>query len=170
MSNLTLGPILEAHLPTLFKWVNDKEIIDNSNNYKPVHELMHETWYANLAKDKSRFVFSINLDNVLIGTCQLYNVDMINSNAEIQIRIGDTEKRGRGYGGLALKELLNFAFNSLNIHKVYLFVFHINDSAIHLYKKNGFCTDGILRQHSFINGKYLDLICMSLLYKEWLNE
>jgi diamine N-acetyltransferase len=71
---------------------------------------------------------------------------------------------------LALKELLKFAFDSLNINKVYLYVFHINHPALNLYKKIGFRTDGILRQHSFINGKYLDLICMSLLYKEWLNE
>ncbi|RIL69394.1 N-acetyltransferase, partial [Staphylococcus devriesei] len=68
---------------------------------------------------------------------------------------------GKGYGKEALKLLINFAFNSLNLHMLYLEVFSYNENATKMYEKLGFNQDGILRQSKYQDGQYYDKIIMS---------
>jgi RimJ/RimL family protein N-acetyltransferase len=62
--------------------------------------------------------------------------------------------QGKGYGTEAVKLLLKFAFNDLNLNKVYLKVFQNNERAIKCYLKAGFVKEGLLRKESFIDGSY----------------
>ena len=77
------------------------------------------------------------------------------------IYIGNLEYWGKGYGTQALKLLIEFAFNKINLHMLYLEVFSYNKGAIKTYEKLGFKKDGILRQSKFQDGKYYDKIIMS---------
>jgi len=64
--------------------------------------------------------------------------------------------------------VLDFAFERLNLHKVYLTVDADNPSAIRSYNKAGFKKDGVLRDEVYKNGQYVDRILMSILKHEYL--
>jgi RimJ/RimL family protein N-acetyltransferase len=63
--------------------------------------------------------------------------------------------------------LLDYAFNQLNLHRVWLRVIEDNERAIHIYEKIGFQHTGRLRQCVFKQGYYQDLLLMDILRDEY---
>ena len=82
--------------------------------------------------------------------------------------IGDKKNQGRGIGFFAVKEMLNHAFNNLNLQRVELFVLEDNKRAIHLYEKSGFKYEGRKRKARYKNGKFVDLFMYSILKEEFI--
>lgn len=72
---------------------------------------------------------------------------------------------GRGYGTDAMKVLMNFIFNNMNIRKIRLSTFSFNMRARKSYEKCGFEVEGILKDEIFKDGKYYDEIIMSVFNK-----
>ena len=106
----------------------------------------------------------------LVGTCYLSNLNYLYRTAELQIRIGDTENRGKGYGRIAVKKLLKFAFYDLNLNRVFLQVFSDNIPAIKVYEYSGFIKEGVLRKAVYINGIYKDVFVYGILKEEFIYE
>jgi RimJ/RimL family protein N-acetyltransferase len=102
-----------------------------------------------------------------LGHCSLRNVRVINRTASVSIAIYDINKRGKGYGTDAMKVLLRFGFDFLNLHRIGLNVFNTNPSAIHVYQKVGFKKVGELRHTDFVEGEYVNDIVMDILEDEW---
>lgn len=80
--------------------------------------------------------------------------------------IGEEPSRNKGIGTYATKTMINHAFNHLNLHRIELEVLATNKEAYALYEKSGFVKEGVKRQAVFKNGKYIDVIFMSLLREE----
>ena len=66
--------------------------------------------------------------------------------------------------------MLNYCFFRLNLNKVYLKVITENPNAIKLYEKNGFVKEGILREEHFDEGRFKDVLVMSILRKEYSSD
>jgi diamine N-acetyltransferase len=167
--NVELTSLDTNDLPTLMTWINEREQVLFNAPYKPVHESQHQAWFESIQKRSDMVIFGIRLvqDNKLIGSCQLHSIDNIHRSAELQIRIGNTSQRGRGYGFQAVRLLLKFAFDDLNLNRVYLHVFSTNATAIRLYEKAGFTKEGTLREAAHINGEYIDVIEMGIVRDEY---
>jgi RimJ/RimL family protein N-acetyltransferase len=166
---IRLAAVREDDLPSLFAWINDRELVLLSAPYRPVHFSDHAAWWERLASDSSRVMFAIRRreDDALIGTCQLLAIDLRNGTAEVQIRIGDPDARGRGLGTEALGLLLRHAFLDLGLHRVGLHVFASNERAIAAYTKSGFVREGVLRQAVLVDGAREDVVLMGILHEEW---
>lgn len=82
--------------------------------------------------------------------------------------IGDKENRGKGLGSFAVKEMLNHAFNNLNLQRVELSVLEYNKVAIHLYEKSGFKYEGRKRRARYKNGRFEDLLMYAILKDEFI--
>ncbi|WP_454055528.1 GNAT family N-acetyltransferase [Clostridium sp. Marseille-Q7071] len=52
-----------------------------------------------------------------IGWIDLKNFDNVNKNAELSIAIGDKNFLGKGYGSLAIKNMLQIGFNDFQLEK-----------------------------------------------------
>lgn len=102
-----------------------------------------------------------------IGGCGLNRVDWKNRIAEVGIMIGDKSFWNRGYGTEALRLLLKFTFDEMNLRKATLNVAAYNLRAQKSYKKCGFVEEGRLRQEIFRGGKYYDKVIMGLLREEF---
>lgn len=106
-------------------------------------------------------------DNKYIGGCGINSVDWKNSVAVVGIFIGDKTYWNQGYGTDAMKVLLRFIFEQMNINKVKLNVFSFNERACKMYEKCGFMEEGRLRQELYRDGKYHDCILMGILREEF---
>jgi diamine N-acetyltransferase len=87
--------------------------------------------------------------------------------AEFGIVIGDKSYWNQGYGTEAVRLLVRFGFHTLNLNRIFLRVYETNPRAIRAYEKAGFTSEGRERQAEFRNGKYIDVLRMSILRAEF---
>ena len=90
------------------------------------------------------------------------SIDKNNSKAEYYITIGETSYKHKGIAQKASRIILEYAFENLKLHKVYLTVDAQNVIAKRLYEKLGFRQEGLFvddlynnRQQSFIDRERL---------------
>lgn len=105
-----------------------------------------------------------------IGGCSTQQVDVKNRNCMVGIMIGDKDYWGKGYGEDALRVLIKFVFEELNMHKICLGVFDFNERAIKCYEKVGFVEEGRFKEQLFKGGKYVDEIRMAILAKDYFQN
>lgn len=149
----------------IYAWVNQEELRAYTGTIYPVSEYEHEHWMAaqNSSSDRRLFLICDKATDEEIGTIGFKNLDSINRSAEIFVSIGRPDRIGGGYGTDAVNTLVDFMFNHLNIHRVYVIVFESNVRAIRSYEKSGFLIEGTLREAHFANGKYENTVVMGLL-------
>lgn len=99
-----------------------------------------------------------------VGSCGINQYTERERIALIGIWIAN-EYQGKGYGKDSLITLCKFIFDEINAHKIKLFCFESNTTAINLYKKVGFKEEGRYRKELIRNGQYYDAVHMGL-FKE----
>jgi RimJ/RimL family protein N-acetyltransferase len=164
---VTLGPVIEEDSKKLFEWINDRELVHLNGPFRSIGSTHHRKWFDSIQEREDVAIFAIReKGGRLVGTCQLLNRNSVHQSADLQIRIGDKQDRGHGYGTAAVTALLQFAFRDWNLHRVQLYVIEGNDAATSTYEKCGFKREGVLRQAVHIDGKFRDLVVMAVLRDE----
>jgi RimJ/RimL family protein N-acetyltransferase len=72
--------------------------------------------------------------------------------------IGDKKSWNRGYGTEAMQLVIDYAFNTLNLNRVYSTTIIDNKGAIKSSEKVGMEREGLFKQFRFINGKFTDVV------------
>ena len=106
-------------------------------------------------------------DDVILGVISLVSIDAVNRSAELHIMIGDDANCNKGMGTFAIKQMLNHAFNNLNIQRVELSVLETNERAIHVYEKIGFVKEGVKRRAKYKGGQFKNMHIYSMLKHEY---
>jgi [ribosomal protein S5]-alanine N-acetyltransferase len=75
---------------------------------------------------------------------------------------------GRGYGTEAARALVQYGFESLQLHKIYAQAFTTNPGSWRIMEKIGLKYEGTLRQHVYRFGEFYDLAQYGLLREEYL--
>ncbi len=153
-----------------FRWMNDREVSRGLMARYPFSFETEREWVKNAVKplDFGNVRFAIETrDGVHIGICGLHRASAENRHAELGIMIGEKEYWGRGFGTDTMLTLLRFAFEQMNLHKVTLGVFEFNERGLAMYTKLGFVEEGRFRDDLFQDGRYWDLVRMSILRREY---
>lgn len=167
---VTLRPITHDDFPRLRSFSNDVEVELVSGGDPPTPQTLEQVrkfFEGDEAGSASSTNFAIEADEKLIGTCGLFEIDETSRNCELGVSIGDKEYWGLGYGRDAVKILLDYAFRLRNFRRVWLEVHSENERAIRAYKACGFIEEGRLREHAWLDGRYVDVIHMGVLRGEW---
>jgi RimJ/RimL family protein N-acetyltransferase len=162
-----LIPVVPEDVALLYEWINDRDLVLLSSPYTPVHFANHVEWFDHVRRRRDVVLFAIRVDERLVGTCQLHSIHPIHRSAELQIRIGLKQDRGRGYGRSAVSQLLRFGFADRNLNRIALHVIAGNAPAVRLYQAVGFREEGRLRQAAFVDGEFKDVLLYSLLRSEF---
>ena len=169
--NIYLSPptVDEEILEKFTKWINDFQITDYTGRSACIMTIEGEKrWFENQNTDTDQIFFIVrHEDDKLIGSIGLHSIDNINKSATLGIFIGDKSGRNKGYGTEALRLILDYGFNYLNLNNIKLDVMEFNERAIACYKKCGFKEYGRRRKCYFLNGKYYDKIEMDILAEEF---
>jgi RimJ/RimL family protein N-acetyltransferase len=152
------------------KWLNDSDILKYFSPMSGVTREDEEQFYNNMRKSPNNKVYTImTIEEKVIGITALKNINREWSNAEIGITIGEKDEWGKGYGADAIRVLIKFAFDRVNLHRVYLHVSEENKGGIRCYEKVGFKTEGVLRENQYSDGAYRNTVVMGILRGE-LNQ
>ena len=171
-------------IPHFVGWLNDPEVRAHLSFYLPISLASEEQWFENMlkrpaeeqglaieARESVPAAGIIPTDGKdgwrLIGNCGFMGLDWRIRSAEVGLFIGDQTSWGKGYGSEVMRLLLRHGFETLNLNRIFLHVDETNARGIHVYEKVGFVHEGRLRQAVYSNGKYEDLLVMSVLRPEW---
>jgi [ribosomal protein S5]-alanine N-acetyltransferase len=113
------------------------------------------------------FLFGPLGTDTLIGGTGLHRISWLHRHAEWGIFIGDTAQWGKGYGREVARAMLRYAFQTLNLHRVFLRVNADNERGVRAYEAAGYRREGVMRQAVFVDGAYVDQVVMSVLRPEW---
>lgn len=106
-------------------------------------------------------------DGKRIGLIDLSGFNYAARNAWVGIGIGERDLWGQGYGTDAMRVLLRYAFEQMNLNRVTLNVFEFNQRGYKSYEKAGFKLEGRLSKVLVKGGKRYDLIFMGCLRHDW---
>lgn len=174
--DIFFGPIdYEKDAGIESKWTHDGEFMRlmELKPVRPASEAMVKKQYEKIEKEieenHNLYYFTIRskADERLIGKAVLEWIDWTNGNAWIQIGIGGTDDRRRGYGTQALSMLLRFAFAELNLFRVSAMVPAYNEAMLALLKKFSFVEEVRRREAIERDGRFWDLLSFGLLTSEW---
>jgi len=165
-----MRPLEPTDLERAYTWVNDPEVIRYLALRYPMSRKDEQRWLEEAPTNS--FAGGVRLaietkDGVHIGNLDLHQANAEDRKAGLGIMIGDKDYWSNGYGTDATVTLLRFAFQEMNLNRVWLHVFEFNERAISCYKKCGFQVEGRLRQHRFSQGRYWDTIVMGVLREEF---
>lgn len=147
-------------------FINDRELKKFLTKQIPFPTTIweEEEWIQSQRGDESgEYNFAIEdiKTKKYIGGCGIHKVNWVARVAEVGIMIGDKNYWGKGYGTDAMKVLMKFVFEEMNMNKIRLSTFSFNERAIKCYKKCGYEVEGVLKNEVFKEGKYYDEIIMS---------
>jgi RimJ/RimL family protein N-acetyltransferase len=127
-----------------------------------------ETWIEEGGDWGVDFAIHAIAEDKVIGDISLGGFDWAAGSAWVGIGIGEADFRGKGYGTDAMKVMLRYAFEELNLHRVSLDVFDFNPRAIKSYEKCGFKYEGTMRDFIYKEDKRWGILNMGVLRSEWL--
>jgi len=168
---IRLRALEKSDLTKVWEWVNDEEVMwfwAAPRNTQSLAEV--EQWFARLQElagySSKQFIIE-NEEGMPIGRIFYEHLDTRHQRTEVGMQIGEKEYWGRGYGTDTMITFLDYLFNELGLHRVYLRFQSYNTRALKCYEKCGFVQEGILRRHSFARGEYHDDLMMGILRDEF---
>ncbi|MBM7601893.1 diamine N-acetyltransferase [Virgibacillus halotolerans] len=165
-TEITLRVLEKEDLAFIHKLNNNPDIM--SFWFEEAHQSMAglQRAYDKQMDNEHQRDFIMEENGKRLGLVQLAFIDLIHRKAEFTIMI-DPSQQGNGYASKATRLAMDYAFQMLNLHKLYLFVDEANEKAIHIYKKVGFSVDATLKDEFFINGTYRNAVIMSIFQKDY---
>lgn len=167
-----LRELKKEDLQRINKWRNDNELINCLGApFRYINLDVDYRWYDSYIQNRSTnircAIVEINNEDDILGLVSLTNIDYINRSAEFHIMIGNKDNRGKGIGYFAATEILKHAFNNVNLNRIELGVLESNLQALKLYEKIGFKREGVMRQSTYKNGEFVNMIMMGILKNEF---
>jgi RimJ/RimL family protein N-acetyltransferase len=152
------------------KWHNDDEIMTLFALSEKKPEGFWFNWFEKIEKDPSIIYFGLvkKSDDKLIGYVHLEGISWQHKLCrDIGILIGEKDEWSKGFGTEGMNLMIRYAFKDLGLHRLELMTFPFNKRGLAVWKKCGFTKEGIMRNARFVNGKWQDVIFMSLLEDEY---
>jgi spore coat polysaccharide biosynthesis protein SpsF len=159
-----LRPLDERDTDDVLRWRAEPGTLERLFGEVPPTRDEHQAWLARMRAqgDRQEFVIVDRDADRAVGTIGLSHIDRRYRRAEYGVLIGEPAARGRGIAREASRLLLDHAFGSLGLHRVYLHVFPDNEPALRLYRRLGFRLEGRLRDHVWKGGRFRDVVVMGL--------
>jgi RimJ/RimL family protein N-acetyltransferase len=157
-TNIGLRAIEEGDLEQLLIWRNKPKFRCFFREYRELNLVQQKKWFADInQRDSKSIMFSIvELSNQeLLGACGLCYLDLKNRSADLSIYIGkDDMYIDKEYAPDSLKALIKYAYDELNLHRLWTEIYEEDTAKKELYESLSFKVDGLHRDTHFSNGKW----------------
>jgi ribosomal-protein-serine acetyltransferase len=171
-NEIELRPFVESDAGEIFKVVK--------SNLEHLHTFLHwATADFNLetarefikrsemeAAEKKNQGFGIFLNSKLVGTIGFVKFNWTSKRTEIGYWIAK-DYEGRGIITKSCRELINYAFDKLDMNRIEIRCATANVRSCAIPEKLGFKLDGILRQAEWRHTQFYDMAVYSMLKEEW---
>ncbi len=161
------------HVNLYTKWSNDPNVRIYSRNVIPWNLEEVKNWLEKQKEGiKTNVMFEIwhKKDDKPIGTAGLSDIKWFNRNANLYVDIGEPEYWGQNIAPEVSKLLIDYGFEELNLHKIYVGIYSPNKRSLRAAEKIGFKYEATLREQIYIEGEYVDELQFAIFKKDWLSS
>jgi RimJ/RimL family protein N-acetyltransferase len=169
---LVLRPMAAADAPVVQKWAGDFEVADTALNIPhPYPDGLAEEWIAAQERGwcegrEAVFAIAARTDGTLMGAIGLAGIDARHRHAEMGYWVG-RPFWNLGIATEAARGVLDFAFDTLDLERVFAHYFARNPASGRVLEKIGMVREGCLRSHVRQWGRPEDLVVCGILRGEW---
>ncbi len=166
--NIYLRPMTEDDTDLIVCWRNKPSVRNYFIYQAPFTREGHLHWLHEVVEKgcAAQMMICDKETDKPVGSVYIRDIDHTHHKGEYGIFIGEEEARGKGIGTLAAKKMIQYGFEELGLHRIYLRVLAGNEQAVRSYEKAGFEKEGYLKDDVFINGKYVDIVWMAIVNRE----
>lgn len=173
--NYELVSIREKDAEFIRNWRNDQiDVLRQKNLLSPEDQenyFKHKVFPSFTEKEPNMILVSILKDGELIGYGGLVYINWVDKRAEISFLVETCRARNMAIQmqdfDVYLSLITKFAFNKLNFNRLTTETFAIRLEHIGMLEKHGFKEEGRLREHVWIQDKFVDSVCHALLNKQY---
>ena len=170
-SRYSLVPIRFEDRHAIMKWRNEQ--IYHLRQSKPLTKEDQDAYFENVVAklfdqdQPNQILFSFLENGVCIGYGGLVHINWIDKNAEVSFIMNtDLEKEYfSDYWKAYLNILKEVAFETLNLHKTYVYAFDLRPHLYDALEKSGYFFDCRLNEHCFYNNEFKDVVIYSQINK-----
>ena len=160
--------LLESYeIPELFKILSETGIANNlvaDTTVLTVSNLFQ--WLLATQSGTTAVAYSVYSKDELAGVITLNNISLIKKSAFIGVTAVRNSSKGIP-GVMAAKWMLNHCFNTLGLNRVYAHTWADNDKMDSFYRLLGATHEGTEREHTWKQGKFVDMKIWSILRREY---
>jgi diamine N-acetyltransferase len=167
---IKLRAIEKSDLEYIYNWENDPSNWSYSYTYTPFSKDVLKLYIEQAGQDiytSKQLRLMIDLEdngNVkTIGCVDLFDFEPRHQRAGVGILIGDEANRKNGYASEALKQLISYAFTTLNLNQLFCNIAVDNTASLVLFTNHGFSIIGTKKQWLHINNNWVDEHTLQLL-------
>lgn len=146
-------------------WINDDETNQWRGLYHPQSQDEAKKWIK-VQRSQRPDALSLTIeakDGIPIGFVGFQNICLRSRRAEIWIYLGSKPHWNQGIGEDVVRSLCIYAFDQMNLFRVWLECNPEFANVVRCYQKVGFIQEGTLRKAYFRNGDFHDTCIMGLL-------
>lgn len=154
---------------TYHAWINDAETNQWRGLYHPTSKAGADTWIQEQSMPSpDRLSLSIEASTesasvTHVGLIGIRGICSRSRRAELWIYIGDKTLWGSGYGVESVEALCRYAFEEMNLYRIWMECDPEFKAAVKCYETAGFVKEGVLRKAYYRRGEYRDTCIMGLL-------
>lgn len=128
--------------------------------------LLHEIHALHAQRSLFQWAVALLDSDRVIGTCTLFHLDRTHRRAEIGYALRRAHW-GQGLASEAVATLIQFAFGTLDLHRLEADVDPRNKRSLRLLERLGFEREGHLRERYHVGGESQDAVLLGLLRPNW---
>lgn len=163
-----LRAIEKEDMEFLREMINNPELERNVVGWSfPISKYEQEKWFESQVQNKDNIRYIIEVDGERIGVVTITNIDWKNRKACHGIKLCNDKIKGKGYGTDTVMTIMKYAFEELQLNKLYSTILDYNIPSMNLYKKCGWSVDGVLRESTFKGNQYVNEMAVSILKKDY---
>jgi len=168
--HVSLAVLVREDAPTLYRIINDPEVHRFLSSPSRIYSLVDEyEWIDNSANVYEKSVNFAIIENETEEVAGIIGIGPIDTDRNGHVGYFlSKEKWGRGYMTESLGLIVEFAFKTMNLRKLYSNVYKPNVASQKVMEKNGFIKCGTMKEHHFVPGDgYVDEFYYELMNKNY---
>lgn len=159
---LSLRSFTREDIPDKVRWINDP-VNNRYLHYElPLQRKKTEEWFARVEHQPDRLDLVIEVGSTPAGLIGLLEIDEKQKCAEYYICLGESAYRGQGVAARATRMLLNYAFETLELTRIYCYTETKNHEAQTLFERVGFRSEGHAEETLICNHRKADRIVYAI--------
>jgi RimJ/RimL family protein N-acetyltransferase len=168
----TLRPWSTNDVNSLVKYANNRRIANNMTDKFPHPYTVTDGLFfiAFATADSPTHVFAIDVDQEAVGGIGIHpQADVHRKNAELGYWLAETFW-GKGIVSAAIRQIVDFAFDTYDVDRVFARPFGTNVASQRVLQKNGFALEGHFKGTIYKNGEYIDELIYAVRRHNWRTD
>lgn len=163
----SMRPIEEKDLEQILVWRNSERVRSVMFTDHIISMEEHLAWFERIRRQEIPTHFVFEYENKPIGYISYIDIDKRNLTYSTGTYLGE-QTEIPDLAGIALEYFTaEYAFEKLGMRKSWAYCFAYNKKILKLNKIFGSQQEGYLKKHVLKDGKYEDLVLMSMFYDDW---